>query len=86
VLALEQNYPNPFNPSTSIGYRLPGPGHVSLRIYDMLGREVATLVDAVQPGGRYTATFRGAGCASGVYLCRITTPFGTLIRSMTLVR
>jgi len=86
VFALDQNYPNPFNPATSIGYRLPGPGRVSLRIFDILGRGVATLVDAVQPGGTYAATFSGAGFASGVYIYRLTTPYGTLSKSMTLVR
>ncbi len=86
VVELEQNYPNPFNPATSIGYRLPASGHVVLRVFDMLGREVATLVDAVQPGGRHTASFGGAAFASGVYVYRLTTPFGTLVKSMTLVR
>ncbi len=84
--ALEQNYPNPFNPSTSIGYQTPGPGRVTLRVFDILGREVATLVDAVEPAGKHTASFSGAGFSSGVYLCRLSTAYGSLVRSMTLVR
>jgi glucose/arabinose dehydrogenase len=84
--ALDQNYPNPFNPGTSIGYRTPGSGRVTLRVFDILGREVATLVDAVQGGGDHTATFSGAGIASGVYVYRLTTPYGSIVRSMTLVR
>jgi glucose/arabinose dehydrogenase len=84
--ALDQNYPNPFNPSTSIGYQIPGSGHVTLRVFDILGREVATLVDAVQPGGKYAATFGAPGLASGVYIYRLTTSYGSIVRSMTLVR
>jgi len=84
--SLAQNYPNPFNPSTSIIYELPGAARVSLAVYDMLGRKVAALVDAVQPGGRHTAEFSGTGLASGVYVYRLTTPYGSLARSMTLLR
>ena len=84
--ALEQNYPNPFNPTTLITYRMPGASHVSLRVFDVLGREVATLVDEVQVGGDHSATFGGGGHASGVYICRLTTQYGSLVKSMTLVR
>ena len=71
---LEQNYPNPFNPSTHINYqishpgsRIPGSRFVTLRVYDMLGREVATLMDEEKPTGTYQARFDGSGLASGVY-------------------
>jgi hypothetical protein len=69
--ALEQNYPNPFNPTTTIHYQLPNAGHVTLKVYDMLGREVATLVDGVKEIGSYSATFDGARLASGVYIMRL---------------
>jgi len=69
--ALGRNYPNPFNPSTTIGYLLPVEARVTLRVYDVLGREVATLVDAVKPGGTHTATWNPSGCASGVYFARM---------------
>ena len=84
--ALGQNYPNPFNPATTIVYQTPGPGLVSLRVFDVLGREVTSLVDAVQPAGTHSATFSAAGMASGVYVYRLTTPFGSLVKSMILLR
>jgi hypothetical protein len=71
--ALSQNFPNPFNPSTLIGYQLPGAGPVRLTVYDILGREVATLVDAIQQPGPHEARFDGGGLSSGVYLYRLQT-------------
>jgi hypothetical protein len=70
--ALEQNYPNPFNPSTTVRYQIPNAGHVILKVYDMLGREVATLVDQEQEQGRYSAAFDASRLASGVYISRLT--------------
>ena len=81
--ALEQNYPNPFNPSTTIAYRVPQTAHVRLRVYDALGRNVATLVDAVVPPGIHSATLDGAGLASGVYYYRIET--GTFVAAKRTV-
>jgi parallel beta-helix repeat protein len=69
--AVLENYPNPFNPTTVIRYLLPVAGHVSLRIYDILGREVATLVDGQKEMGYYTATFDGSRFSSGVYFIRL---------------
>jgi hypothetical protein len=70
--ALEQNYPNPFNPSTVISYQLPvAAGHVSLKVYDVLGREVATLVNEQKAPGNYEVKFDGSKLASGVYIYRI---------------
>ena len=66
--ALGQNYPNPFNPTTKISYQLPVISNVTLKIYDMLGREVQTLFAGARPAGSYTATFDGTHLASGVYL------------------
>ncbi|MCK9212426.1 MAG: T9SS type A sorting domain-containing protein, partial [Ignavibacteriaceae bacterium] len=70
---LQQNYPNPFNPSTTINYNLPTSGLVSLNVYDLLGREVASLVSTEQSAGQHSATWNGknnSGNAvpSGVYL------------------
>ena len=69
---LYQNYPNPFNPSTVISYRLPVTGHVTLKIYDILGREVATLVNEQKSAGKYSVQWNGSQLASGVYISRLT--------------
>jgi uncharacterized lipoprotein YddW (UPF0748 family) len=65
---LEQNYPNPFNPATRITYRLDVPGMTSLRVYDVLGREVAVLVDGRMAAGEFHATFDAGNLASGTYV------------------
>ncbi|MBC8043735.1 MAG: choice-of-anchor J domain-containing protein, partial [Rhizobacter sp.] len=72
AFALQQNYPNPFNPSTSIVYELPSASDVVLRIYDMLGRVVATLTNERQAAGRYTAAFNAQRLSSGIYFYRLT--------------
>lgn len=69
---LEQNYPNPFNPSTTIKFSLERTNHTSLRVYDMLGREVAVVVDETLTSGTYEYQFNGENLSSGVYLFRIT--------------
>lgn len=71
TFSLLQNYPNPFNPTTRISYRLSSAGPVTLRVYDLLGREVATLVDEPQPAGRHEIPWnaRTSGSASGVFFC-----------------
>ncbi len=71
AFALLQNYPNPFNPTTTIGYQIPVSGHVKLAVFDLLGREVAVLVDERKTAGRYEVRFDGAGLSSGVYFYRI---------------
>ena len=65
------NFPNPFNPNTTISYQLSIDNHVSLKVYDLLGREVATLVEAMQPAGSYRVYFDGKNLASGMYLYRL---------------
>lgn len=69
--ALSQNYPNPFNPSTIINYQLPINSQVTLKVYDVLGREVAMLVDGQQDAGVYKVPFDGTRFSSGVYFYRI---------------
>jgi len=69
---LDQNFPNPFNPSTVISYRLPIISHVILKIYDVLGREVATLVNTRQTAGPHSVTFNAENLPSGVYFYHIT--------------
>lgn len=68
---LSQNYPNPFNPSTTISYQLPIAGLVTLKIYDLLGREISTLVEEEKLPGYYQTIFDGSKLASGVYLYRL---------------
>jgi len=68
---LEQNYPNPFNPNSEIRYQISEFRHVKLAVYDLLGREVAVLVNERKAPGSYTAQFNASGLASGVYFCRI---------------
>jgi hypothetical protein len=69
---LDQNFPNPFNPSTVIGYRLPADARVSLIVYDVLGRKVATLVDGPMAAGSHTSRWDALSCGSGVYFARLT--------------
>ena len=69
---LAQNYPNPFNPTTVVSYQVPVVSHVDLRVFDLLGREVAVLVNESKTPGSYAVTFNASGLASGVYLYRIS--------------
>jgi hypothetical protein len=70
AFALHPNRPNPFNPMTQIAYDLPRASVVSLKVFDVLGRKVVTLVEGIQPAGSYSVIFNGSELASGVYLCR----------------
>ena len=83
---LEQNYPNPFNPSTTISYQIPVPGKVTLKIYDILGREVTTLVNKEQKAGNYKVNFDASGLASGVYFYRITAGQFVSVKKMILMK
>ncbi len=70
--SISQNYPNPFNPSTTVSYDIPTPSHVRIVIYDILGREVKTLVDETKTPGSYHMTFDASGLPSGLYFYRLT--------------
>lgn len=83
---LEQNYPNPFNPSTKIKFDLPEESEVKIRVYDMLGREVSTLLEGVKAAGRYTVDFDGTQLSSGVYVYIMNANNRVFTRKMILLR
>jgi hypothetical protein len=68
---LQQNYPNPFNPKTTIGYELPRTTHVTLKVYDVFGREITTLVDGVEDAGVKSIAWDAATAASGIYFYKL---------------
>jgi hypothetical protein len=78
-----QNYPNPFNPKTGIRYQVPGVSDVKLIVYDLLGREVAVLVNERKVPGTYEVAFDGNGLASGVYIYRLRA--GSFVQSRTML-
>jgi hypothetical protein len=84
--ALEQNYPNPFNPTTEIAFSLPRAGHVKLSIYNLSGREVATLINDALHAGRYSQTFDASRFSSGVYVYRLETQEYTATQKMILLK
>ena len=85
---LNQNYPNPFNPSTNISFSVPEQSAISLKIYDVMGREVASLADRrIFTGGTHTLTFDASSLASGMYIYRLTTDNGmSLSRKMMIIK
>ncbi len=80
---LDQNYPNPFNPSTIISYQLSAAGKVSITVYDLLGRQVANLVNKEQPAGNYKINFDASSLASGIYYYRIVA--GKFIKTKKMI-
>lgn len=84
--ALEQNYPNPFNPITTIRYQLPKEGLVALKVYDILGAEVATLVNEEKVAGKYEVNFNASKLASGVYIYRLNVNDFVNVKKMVLVK
>jgi hypothetical protein len=83
---LQQNYPNPFNPSTTITYQLPTRGHVTLKVFDVLGREVGTLVNDVQEPGFKSLRFNATGLASGVYFYQLQAGSFSATKKFLLLR
>ncbi|HCD52028.1 MAG TPA: hypothetical protein DEQ34_06255 [Balneolaceae bacterium] len=83
---LDQNYPNPFNPTTNINYTVGKSGFVTLKVYDITGREVATLVNATRSAGDYTVTFNASGLSSGLYIYSLESNGVRLTNKMTLLK
>ena len=83
---LEQNYPNPFNPTTQISYSIPVASHVRLKVYNVLGNEIATLVNEEKPAGEYSVKFNASDLSSGVYIYRLQTDYSVITKKMTLLK
>jgi hypothetical protein len=83
---LGQNYPNPFNPSTTINYQLPAKNHVSLKVYDILGNLVTTLVDQEMEAGYYNVNWNAGQLASGIYIYRIISGSFVSTKKMILMK
>jgi plastocyanin len=83
---LDQNYPNPFNPATRIQFTLPETRHVLLKVHDMLGNTVATLVDGTQPSGNHSVSFDGSGLPGGIYFYTIESGSFKDVRRMVLLK
>ena len=91
---LEQNFPNPFNPTTTIQFSIVDPQFTVLKVFDLLGREIATLADRFLQPGQYTVTWDATGFPTGTYLCRLHTHSGSdkagahdvMTRRMMLIR
>jgi hypothetical protein len=87
VFALGQNYPNPFNPTTRIGFTVEKPGYATLKVYDILGDEIATLyAGTARPGIQYTVSFDGSAVANGAYFYRLVSGDKTSLKKMLLVK
>ena len=84
--SLEQNYPNPFNPVTNVEFRIKNEGKVKLAVYDLLGREVAVLVNERKPVGRYEVTWDASRMASGIYCYRLMTGSFVGVKKMILLK
>ncbi|MGE5682290.1 MAG: YCF48-related protein [Bacillota bacterium] len=84
--ALEQNYPNPFNPSTNISYSIAKSGMVTLKIYNILGREVTTLVNSFQNAGSYSVKFDASALSSGIYLYELSGSGNKISRKMVILK
>jgi hypothetical protein len=80
------NYPNPFNPSTKIKYNVPVGQKVTLKVYDLIGREVASLVDEWKGAGDYSVDFNPSNLASGIYFSKLNTGEYSVVNRMTLIK
>ena len=83
---LNQNYPNPFNPSTTISFTIPATSNVSLKVFNVLGKEVATLVHETKSAGNYSINFNASGLSSGVYFYQLTTDNFTSTKKFILLK
>ena len=86
TFSLAQNYPNPFNPSTTILYKIPKTGLVSLKVYDILGREIKTLVNEEKPAGSYEVKFDRNRLSSGIYFYRLRVGENSSVKKMILLK
>jgi hypothetical protein len=86
TFGLNQNYPNPFNPSTVISYRLPASGFVTLKVYDVLGKEVATLVNGYKSAGQHAVPFNASNITSGMYLYKLSSGSFSSIKKMMVTK
>ncbi|MBM4158860.1 MAG: T9SS type A sorting domain-containing protein [Ignavibacteria bacterium] len=83
---LNQNYPNPFNPTTKINFALPKQGFVTMKVYDILGRVVRTLVNEYKNAGNYITEFDGTNLSSGVYFYKLTADNFSNVKKMILIK
>jgi len=83
---LFQNYPNPFNPSTKIEFSVPFQNYVSLKVYDVLGREITSLISSELKAGKYSVTFDGSNLSSGIYFYRLDTGNNYSVKKMMLIK
>ncbi|MBK8553877.1 MAG: T9SS type A sorting domain-containing protein [Ignavibacteria bacterium] len=83
---LHQNYPNPFNPSTKISYELRVTNYVLLKVYDVLGNEITSLVEAKQNPGTYEVEFKGENLPSGVYFYKLESGRNSVVKKMSLIK
>ncbi len=86
TFSLAQNYPNPFNPSTTISFSLPSQSFVSLKVFDIIGREVATIVSEEMPAGTYTRQWNAAKMSSGIYFYRLQAGSYTQTKKLVLLK
>ncbi len=85
-MRLDQNYPNPFNPSTSISYSLPTRSHVTISVYNLLGQQVARLVDEEMMPGKYSVEWKAGNASSGIYFFRMTAGTFSETKKMVVMR
>jgi hypothetical protein len=86
VFAVHQNYPNPFNPSTVIKYQVPQNSYISIKVYDVLGKEVASLVNETKTPGHYSVSFNAAGLSSGIYFYSLETGSIRILNKMMVLK
>ncbi|MDI6802647.1 MAG: T9SS type A sorting domain-containing protein [Bacteroidota bacterium] len=86
VFSLNQNYPNPFNPSTVIKYQLAADNYTTLKVYNIIGKEVATLVNGNQTAGYHQVTFDAAQLSNGIYFYKLQSGNNVEVKKLTLVK